>query len=265
MRKFNILFFSTFLLSACAHPVTEIIGAVATQLTIPTYQTYQQSKNGCTVLNIIDGDTFTCKPTNILQRNSILTIRLSNIDAPELDQPFGLEAKEKLENLIYGKTIQLANQQQDKYQRIIADVFNQDNKNINLIMVKSGMAWAYKEYLTSHIYTDAEGDAIIHEMGLWRSENPIYPSDWRRGVREAEEEITSVNKKTPTVGKKQATQSKKSLSAIKNNSNSKFQCGTKRTCNQMRSCSEAQYFLNQCGIRRLDKDNDGVPCESICS
>jgi hypothetical protein len=44
----------------------------------------------------------------------------------------------------------------------------------------------------------------------------------------------------------------------------RFQCGAKRVCRQMNSCAEANYYLNQCGLSRLDGDNDGVPCESIC-
>lgn len=43
-----------------------------------------------------------------------------------------------------------------------------------------------------------------------------------------------------------------------------FQCGSKRVCGQMDSCDEAYFHLNQCGLGRLDRDNDGVPCESIC-
>jgi Excalibur calcium-binding domain len=41
-------------------------------------------------------------------------------------------------------------------------------------------------------------------------------------------------------------------------------CGTKTKCNQMTSCEEAQFYLSQCRVGRLDRDGDGVPCESIC-
>lgn len=43
-----------------------------------------------------------------------------------------------------------------------------------------------------------------------------------------------------------------------------FSCDTRKTCGQMSSCEEAYYHLLQCGNGRLDGDNDGVPCESIC-
>ncbi len=42
------------------------------------------------------------------------------------------------------------------------------------------------------------------------------------------------------------------------------QCGTKRLCRQMASCEEALYYLNSCGVGRLDGDGDGVPCEKLC-
>lgn len=41
-------------------------------------------------------------------------------------------------------------------------------------------------------------------------------------------------------------------------------CGSKRYCGEMNSCAEAMHYLNQCGLGRLDRDGDGVPCESIC-
>lgn len=44
----------------------------------------------------------------------------------------------------------------------------------------------------------------------------------------------------------------------------KFQCEGKRTCSQLESCEEARFYLTQCGVSSLDRDNDGVPCESIC-
>ena len=38
----------------------------------------------------------------------------------------------------------------------------------------------------------------------------------------------------------------------------------KRTCKDMDSCSDARFHLEQCGMTKLDRDGDGVPCESIC-
>jgi hypothetical protein len=44
-----------------------------------------------------------------------------------------------------------------------------------------------------------------------------------------------------------------------------FVCGAKKKCSQMTSCKEAYFYLNKCGLKRLDRDKDGIPCESICN
>ncbi|WP_394661741.1 excalibur calcium-binding domain-containing protein [uncultured Acinetobacter sp.] len=45
---------------------------------------------------------------------------------------------------------------------------------------------------------------------------------------------------------------------------SHLKCGSyPRTCSQMTSCSQARAAL-KCGNTRLDRDGDGIPCESIC-
>ena len=43
-----------------------------------------------------------------------------------------------------------------------------------------------------------------------------------------------------------------------------FTCSCSRTCEQVVSCEEAYFQLNQCGCGRRDGDSDGVPCENIC-
>jgi len=32
----------------------------------------------------------------------------------------------------------------------------------------------------------------------------------------------------------------------------------------MVSCEEAQFYLHECGLSKLDRDGDGVPCEALC-
>jgi hypothetical protein len=43
-----------------------------------------------------------------------------------------------------------------------------------------------------------------------------------------------------------------------------FVCGAKKICGEMSSCAEAQHYLRQCGVSRLDGDADGIPCEKLC-
>ncbi|MGE6580418.1 endonuclease [Vreelandella aquamarina] len=53
-------------------------------------------------------------------------------------------------------------------------------------------------------------------------------------------------------------------SSVMPGSVTEFSCDMRKTCGQMSSCDEAMFHLLQCGNGRLDGDNDGVPCESIC-
>lgn len=42
-------------------------------------------------------------------------------------------------------------------------------------------------------------------------------------------------------------------------------CSPRRTCSQIPSCSAARWYLANCSWGgRLDRDNDGRPCESMC-
>ncbi|GGL74173.1 excalibur calcium-binding domain-containing protein [Wenxinia marina] len=43
-----------------------------------------------------------------------------------------------------------------------------------------------------------------------------------------------------------------------------FDCSN-RSCTQLNSCAEACHKLLVCGQRQRDGDNDGIPCENLCS
>ena len=64
--------------------------------------------------------------------------------------------------------------------------------------------------------------------------------------------------------KQSSSKPPKSSAQPKGKSESGFKCEGKRTCGQMSTCAEAKFYLNQCGVSRLDGDKDGVPCESLC-
>jgi hypothetical protein len=44
-----------------------------------------------------------------------------------------------------------------------------------------------------------------------------------------------------------------------------YSCSPRRTCGEIGSCDEAHWYLGNCPWGgRLDRDNDGIPCESMC-
>jgi len=70
------------------------------------------------VARVIDGDTFVVEgPDEVRVR-----IRLRRVNAPELDEPGGPEAKAALEERILGKRIHLKSYAIDKYGRTIAEI-----------------------------------------------------------------------------------------------------------------------------------------------
>ncbi len=54
------------------------------------------------------------------------------------------------------------------------------------------------------------------------------------------------------------------LNLISPQQESTANCGSKRYCKEMVSCAEAVHYLYTCGITRLDRDRDGIPCETLC-
>ena len=48
------------------------------------------------------------------------------------------------------------------------------------------------------------------------------------------------------------------------NYNTGMTCGNKHKCSQMNSCKEAYFYLEVCGVTKLNRENDGIPCEKIC-
>ena len=66
------------------------------------------------VSRVIDGDTFEIPGD---------TIRLENVNCPEMGQSGGSAARQKLESLIGGKTVSYEGQARDTYGRLVAQVW----------------------------------------------------------------------------------------------------------------------------------------------
>jgi len=76
-----------------------------------------------TVTKVTDGDTFEVNPNWEWEGKSGNIVRIANVDAPEIGTPGGQTAKEKLERLIGGKSVELKNAVTMSYGRLVCDVY----------------------------------------------------------------------------------------------------------------------------------------------
>ena len=133
------------------------------------------------VTKVVDGDTL----SSVDAAHTRYKIRLAGIDAPERKQPFGTKAKAYLLDLVGGKHVKIAWRKRDRYQRILGKVLA-DETDINLAMVRAGLAWWYRRYAGEQtpedrlLYEAAEDQARSEKVGLWRDPNPVPPWAWRK-------------------------------------------------------------------------------------
>jgi len=75
-----------------------------------------------------------------------VSIRLSGIDAPELDQPYGNKAKRAMINLCRGHTITAIFDGSSTYDRPVATCYLPDGRDLSEEMVKLGMALDWRKF-----------------------------------------------------------------------------------------------------------------------
>lgn len=127
------------------------------------------------VVKIKDGDTIVVLDNT----NTQLTIRVAGIDCPEKNQDFGQVAKQFTADQVFGKDVNIEKVSTDRYGRTVAFVLY-ENKNLSEELLKSGLAWHYKEYDKSKYLQDLEENARKNKIGLWIIENPTKPSEFRK-------------------------------------------------------------------------------------
>jgi len=136
----------------------------------------------CRVTGIADGDTFSCVNNN----GERIRVRMAEIDAPALKQPYGSQARQALAGHIFGKTVTLSVKGRDNLGRTLARIRVGDS-DINSELVRTGHAWANRARLDDRTLLDLE--AVAHELGrgLWAlpKADQQPPWEWRqhRGSR----------------------------------------------------------------------------------
>lgn len=137
---------------------------------------------------VTDGDSFYFNEG----RTPDFECRLDVVDAPETrkakynkpGQPYGEEAASYLRSMIENKEVDIHISGKDSDGRNICQV-EINGKDIDLELVKGGMAWLYRRYAVpgSERYKelmDAENTARKNSKGIWKESNPEYPESFRR-------------------------------------------------------------------------------------
>jgi len=131
------------------------------------------------VVGVSDGDTLTA----LDEDNQKHKVRLHGIDAPEIGQPFGTKSREALGALTVRKTATLHLHGRDRYGRDLARV-EVDGVDVNVELVKDGLAWHYVRYDKSPELAKAEREARDAKRGVWADKEPMPPWEWRATERD---------------------------------------------------------------------------------
>ena len=132
-----------------------------------------------TVVTVHQGDTFTIQ--SVPPNTKLYKVRLSNIDTPEIRQPFGLQAKEFTTNRILGKEIQVEYNMIDFYGRLVGSVVLSDGDVLNEELVRVGLAWHYRVSPSpSNLLERLQYEAWVGKIGVWVESSPVPPWKFRR-------------------------------------------------------------------------------------
>lgn len=166
------------------------------------------------VVRVFDGDGFLTRLSNPQRTLEFeVAVRFGFIDAPELEQPGGQEAKQFLTSLIGGQLLDLillmkmdTGRMIDRHSRIVAVPYLKQKRldegrgptpilkrivagftgdshvwrNIELEMVLNGWAWVLDRYGPEERYFEALEDAQRHCRGIWALSNNIHPWEFKR-------------------------------------------------------------------------------------
>lgn len=136
------------------------------------------------VIAVIDGDTLLLKPLNTSAASRFYKLRLADIDAPELNQSFGQQAKRDLMGLVLHQHVRVVTVATDRYGRRIGWVSllrpNNVAFDINAALVRRGDAWALSRSRRATLLREMQQHAQRNRSGLWSDADAIPPWIWRR-------------------------------------------------------------------------------------
>ncbi len=124
----------------------------------------------------------------VIAGGSHYTVKLGYMDAPELDQNFGHEAKKFVEELALEKNIKL-NDIEFRKGFMIAEVYSPKKQDpVNRLLVRAGLAWAKQD----NRYALAQAFAKKRSLGIWSDPGIQSPEEYRA---QKEQQLQAAKKK----------------------------------------------------------------------
>ena len=118
------------------------------------------------VMSVEDGDSVALKTSG-----EQLTVDLAGVDAPELSQPGGPQAKQFLISLTLGKTVIVRlTSVADRLARL-----ELGGVDVTAMLIRAGMGWHCPRYADESDLANAEAEARSAKRGLWSVSRPTPP------------------------------------------------------------------------------------------
>ena len=128
------------------------------------------------VTHVTDGDSIWVRSA----RGAPRQLRIRGIDAPEICQAFGPEARAALQAHLLHREVSVKPAGRDDYHRLLAQVSLRGD-DVGAWMVTQGYAWAHRWHRkATGSYAALEAEARHARLGLWSSAAPVDPRDFRR-------------------------------------------------------------------------------------
>lgn len=121
-----------------------------------------------------DGDTVKIKDGSYEYK-----LRLTDIDAPERNQTYGLKSRRALMQFCKKTEVKVYISGTDKYQRRLGKL-NCNRLDASEFMVKNGHAWFNRRYSMDYMLALLEDEARKNKLGLWQSQQQTPPWIWRK-------------------------------------------------------------------------------------
>jgi endonuclease YncB( thermonuclease family) len=113
------------------------------------------------------------------ERRKPVKVRLLGLDAPEICQAHGPEARAALESWVLGRRVTLQRRAYDDYGRQLATLWL-DGQDVGARLVAQGQAWSARWHGAVGPYADEEAAARLARAGLFARPDPELPRAFRQ-------------------------------------------------------------------------------------